>query len=124
MSRIAGEKFFKIGSMGWTVRYRADSDHWMEFKAYEVIFSATDGSARQYGLKGELTRHTSNLDEAEPDIVGFVKWDGCMEFDGKLGGHFCGAGDIAAYGEMLRELHALCKLLPSVDLDCAGYEQA
>ncbi len=64
---------------------------------------------------------TSVLHEAE-SMDGYVKWDGCCEIE--LGQpHWCGASDVADFCKVLTELHKLCLILPSVDKDCAGYEE-
>ncbi len=120
-TKTKGEKWLDIG-MGWLVRYE-HSDTWMSFKAYEVMCTAIDGTDKQFHLKGARDGMSSTPDPDKADCLdGFVKWDGCCEID--LGQpHWCGAGDVAQFCEVVRELHKLCLLLPSVDHDCAGYPE-
>jgi len=122
-----GEGWLDIpGHLGWFVRY-SHTATWLDFKAYEVI---AEGVSPNPGVKyfekpnarGE-GEHVTNPDDAEPDIEGHVKWDGCCEMSLASHPHFCGAGDVEQYTLVMRHLHSLCLLLPSVDHDCAGYAE-
>lgn len=116
-----GEKWLDLGCLGWLVRYD-HSDHWLNFKAYEVISELVSEPKTKSFRKPDTIEHTENPDEAEPTISGYVKWDGCCEMTGPTP-HFCGAQDVASYTKVMQELHRLCLLLPAVDYDCAGYPE-
>lgn len=120
--KTKGEEWLPIGLFKTLVRYE-HSDGWMDFKAYRVVSTNLDGSNPQFERKGGRggMDQTPNPDDAEC-IEGYVKWDGCMEASLEQT-HFCGAEDVREYGQLLSALHALCLKLPSVDRDCAGYEE-
>lgn len=118
MGRVTGEKTLEIGAFGWLVRYEHD-DTWLDFKAYEVV--SVQGLTKLYGHDGP-NAFAPSPDLVQPDLEGYVKWDGCCEMTGPKP-HFCGADDVANHATVMRELHKLCLLLPSVDHDCAGYPE-
>lgn len=125
-TKTKGEKWIDVGSFGWLVRYE-HTDTWLDFKAYECIGEETHPNAgRKLFYKKDWrtsSDHAESIEDAEVTVEGFVKWDGCSEMSaGRLSPHFCGKHDVEAYGQALAEFHKLCLLLPSIDRDCAGYE--
>lgn len=122
-----GEKWIEVGSFGWLVRYEYE-DHWLDFKAYECVGEESRPDAGRKLFLQAGWKHSGEFSEKFPDdaevtVGGYVKWDGCAHLDINRG-HFCGAEDVAAFAKVLTELHRLCLILPSVDRDCAGYEEA
>ena len=122
-TKTKGEKWLAVGTFapkGVLVRYE-HSDTWLDFKAYEVVATDAAGEVHYFELEGGKGGMDQTDDpEKAAGLGGFVKWDGCAEFYFKQE-HFCGRHDVDDYCAMLKELHALCLLLPSVDRDCADY---
>ncbi len=121
-AKVKGERWLDVG-MGWCVRYEY-SPTWLDFEAFEVVGEEMSprAGAKLFHKKGSANGGDTvyTVEESEPDITGFVKWDGCSEM--KIGTpHFCGASDVERLGTVMTELHKLCLLLPNVDRDCAGY---
>lgn len=54
----------------------------------------------------EIMQTTENIDEAWPETEGSVKWDGCTEIYFKQQ-HFCSAGDLKEFCEILATARAL-----------------
>ena len=117
-----GQKHLDIG-LGWLLVYEHTS-HWMDFKAYQVVssevYDAKSGARLPTLYSKADCLPTDNLDEAEPEFTGYVKWDGCCELDLDYN-HFCGRQNMEELTQVLLELHKLCLLLPNVDPGCAGY---
>lgn len=115
-----------LGPFGWVVHYDVQ-DHWLDFKAYEIasVEQSPNKGQRWFARKGATDGMDMTLDisDAEPDVDGFVKWDGCSEMS--IGQpHFCGAHDVATLAKAMVDLHKLALLIPRVDRDCAGYKSA
>ncbi len=58
--------------------------YWIDFEVFAVEGYETENpSARIFQKIGETSNFpgTTDLDEAEPVAHGFVKWDGCTQFD-------------------------------------------
>lgn len=57
---------------------------WVDFELFECTSYPTDNpDAWEFERKGAMEGWdtTPNLDEAQPVAEGFVKWDGCTQFD-------------------------------------------
>jgi hypothetical protein len=124
--KTKGEAFRpELGAFGWLVRYE-HTDTWIDFEAFEVVsveMSPNEG-AKSYARKGATTGEdtTYDVDDAEPTICGFVKWDGCSEMT--LGRrHFCGAKDVESFAKAIVALHRLALILPKVNRECADYPE-
>ncbi len=113
--KTKGHILLDIG-LGWLVLYE-HSEHWLDFKAYEVT-GLTDGKIPNY--RTPKYQFTEDVALAEPSITGFVKWDGCAEYD-LTDGHVCGLLSLQQLIAVMTELHRLCLLLPNIDKDLAGY---
>lgn len=118
--KTTGEVWLDIGQ-GWCVRYET-TETWLDFKAWEVVgveVSPNPGR-KSFHAKGLGSEQVYTVEEAEPDLTGYVKWDGCSEMT--IGQpHFCGAADVAQFCEVMKAVHALALKIPRVDYDCAGY---
>lgn len=121
-AKIKGSTWLEtVGPFGWFVRYEY-TDTWLDFEAFECIGEEMHPQAgrKLFCRKDDRPDHTDDLSAAAVTIGGFVKWDGCSEMTLEQP-HFCGAAAVEQYGAAMRQLHRLCLLLPSVDLNCAGY---
>ena len=122
--KTKGEVWLDIG-MGWCVQYET-TETWLDFMAYEVISQQT--SHPQENLFWEdpeqlsMSPYNPDVSKCKPTLKGYVKWDGCMEVSLDRQ-HFCGADDVAKFGEVLKAFHALALKIPHVDYDCAGYPE-
>jgi hypothetical protein len=57
---------------------------WVDFELFEVTsYEVADPSKLLYELRDAVSSHdlTADLDEAGPAADGFVKWDGCTQFN-------------------------------------------
>lgn len=124
--KTKGETWLDVGHFGWFVRYEY-SDTWLDFVAYEAIAEGVhpDPGKKWFerkGGRGGLVQ-TDNPDEAEEVVSGYIKWDGCAEYT-MAHQHFCGADDVKKFANGLIAVHRMALLLPSIDMDCAGYDAA
>lgn len=83
---------------GWRLEFRPAGKHWIDFRAWRVM-ARTGVDAEARSLFGELGLPTGPLDDptlVEPTARGFVKWDGCSEWEWPTEDwHLCGADDAA-----------------------------
>jgi hypothetical protein len=98
-----------------------DTPHWIDFAVYEVF------AVEEQPVKGRLlftnsytqsgNHPTTELPDAEKFFTGFVKWDGCSEWD--LGSHhFCSVKEAEDIGRLLRRLYEFAaQWMPSNDFD-------
>lgn len=71
------------------VRLFADANsegrtHWVDFQIFEIIGYDSDGERRKFFNKRDSPHSPDavySYDEAEIIAEGFVKWDGCTQFD-------------------------------------------
>ena len=82
---------------------------WTDFEAFGPTID------RDFERKdsGSSMNRVTSLDDAEPIVTGYVKWDGCTEF--ACNPHFCGRGDVADFGELLTQIHDLAGKLMGRD---------
>lgn len=122
---MTDEKWLDIGALGWLVRYELKGEYWLDFKAYEVTSRSVPGNAPTFRKRSDLMtvpadQFADSVDDAEPEIEGFVKWDGCCEMSIEKQ-HFCGAGDVADFAKVVQEIHKLSLLIPHVCHETAGH---
>ncbi len=110
--------------MGVTIRWEA-SDTWMDFMA-KCHTRQDDGSVIYYADEEVLCNMpTEDFDKANRLVGGFIKWDGCGEWDfgteegeGRI--HFCGASHIRQLTWSIEQVFALAKQhMPSFDEELA-----
>jgi len=93
---------------GFRVRWRY-SEYWADVEAFEYIGCEVnpDGSngAKFFNRKDHFgPEPVPSIDEAEPYLAGFIKWDGCSEFD--FGHpHWCGPDDYRKHFRLLETLY-------------------
>lgn len=74
------------------------NDYWADVVAYEHCGASDDGTVIWADAALQLT---DDFEQADPYLSGFVKWDGCSEFN--LGHqHFCGPHLYAQHARLLR----------------------
>lgn len=91
-----------------------DSPHGYEFEIYEQVGWDNNEETNKYdiplyerkGATGDGDFSTNGLEDAQPYLTGFVKWDGCSHFyfgdDGYL--HLCGIERIEQLRIVLQRL--------------------
>ena len=104
-----------IDDLRWTVVFDPHS-HWVEFEIYEIQGRAEDESRLYAGADLK----NAPLDEAVPTIKGYVKWDGCSNWQFPLGDsccfHGCERKDLLSFGFIMAHCWDITKeLLPNFD---------
>lgn len=91
------------GEFGFRLRW--DVNHYCaDVSAFEIV-ARVEGNP-QFNRKG-ATSWPDNVDEigdAQPYLSGFVKWDGCSDFD-FFETHFCGPRDYKTHCSLLRYIY-------------------
>lgn len=113
--RNMSERLEQIGGeYGVMVRYTLHENRLsVAFYAAEIIGKMVDPTPGQllYGRKDGSAGDTSNFDEAERYVDGFVKWDGCAHYyfgdeSGYL--HLCGPESVTKLSDTLRVIFERC----------------
>ena len=80
-------------------------DHWADVAAYAVGCTDTDGRNPEFPkANADVIEFTSNVNQAEAYLTGFVKWDGCTELD--MGcPHWCGPADYRKHCALLEHIY-------------------
>ena len=91
--------------------------HWIDFAAYIVVCHVRDTKGFDPKLPPEAClfakrdatpteRVTTNINDAEVFVTGFIKWDGCSEWHFDEGGyHACGLEQAERVGRIARVLY-------------------
>lgn len=94
-----------FGEFGFCVRWKCQ-DHWADVEVFEII-ARDEGNLPMYELKGARvlpSDSTTEPDDAEPYLKGFVKWDGCAELDmGRP--HWCGGASFKKHCDLLKHIY-------------------
>lgn len=100
------------GEFGYLIRFKAES-HSAEFVVYEIVaHDGDDGTACFEVADGSGDEWTDDLEEAEVFLSGFIKWDGCSNWDFKTDAcmkHFCGRDDANGLGRLMDRMYALAE---------------
>ena len=73
---------------GFTVLWEYNEYH-AHIRVFEVAMLSEGGEKHYKRLEAASSMDTvDRIDDAEPYLEGFVKWDGCAEFESSP--HFCG----------------------------------
>lgn len=97
-----------LDDFGFRVRWRY-SEYWADVEVFEYIGQEyPDGKpgAKFFNRKDWKSSPDPvySIDEAEPYLTGFIKWDGCSELD--IGcPHWCGPRDYRKHFEILEALY-------------------
>lgn len=92
------------GALWFTARWSFD-EYWTDVEVFEYVFK--DGVVPMYERKdsgGPMVNPTSQLDEAEVYLQGYVKWDGCTELNQGLP-HWCGVDGYRNHVEILKYVY-------------------
>lgn len=98
-----------LDDFGFRVRWRY-SDYWADVEVFEYIGQESNGDGtmgrkllpRKDAMHGMDTVY--DIDEAEPYLAGFIKWDGCSELD--MGcPHWCGPHDFRKHFAILEAIY-------------------
>jgi len=96
--------------LSFTVRYKPNGDHVLEFVSYKIRGRNDDGKPFYERDDDEPSvNHTESLSDAQPFCSGFVKWDGCsnVQFDEqeKVMLHFCDRREAGDVGRLLEAVY-------------------
>lgn len=66
--------------------------YWLNFTVYEIPSHEMPGNIPSYNKKGYTGagEYVEKIEDAEVFIQGFLKWDGCTEWEFIDASHFCG----------------------------------
>lgn len=82
-------------------------DGWADFLIYPIV-GECDGKLLFQRRGATISPDPVELPEQGEIIVeGFVKWDGCCEFEMTDSEHVCGPEDMADFAKALLEIHKL-----------------
>ena len=94
-----------MGDFGFRLCWEA-SDYWMNVHVFEITARDGKDDRPMFPKMGAQSRPDDvySHEEAEPYLTGFVKWDGCSEFD--IGQpHWCGASDYVKHCALLKHIY-------------------
>ena len=77
-----------LGEFGFRVRWSV-TDYHAEVEAYELVSSVPEKVFAQKNWRSLPSDVTTDIDEGEIYLTGFVKWDGCTELS-QGQPHWCG----------------------------------
>lgn len=110
-----------LGDFGFTLRWQL-LPHWADVTAYEKVAQDCETGDCLYERKGATGSgdHVCHIDEAEPYLDGYVKWDGCTELDqGQQ--HWCGLEDYRKHCDLLQYIYVRSQqLIERADRDLFG----
>ena len=86
--------------MGTMVKYY--TDHWFKV-VYEIEESRVFFKAWRIIELNESNVESSKLERSTPNITGFIKQDGCMEFEQT--DHYCGLHHVYQLGLLMEEIY-------------------
>ena len=70
------------------------SEGWADFKCWDVTWWTMDGEAHFGDVGCFSEKEFASYRDAEPLLIGYVKWDGCSEW--KIDSHHCGVESVLA----------------------------
>ena len=91
---------------GFTVRWRY-WPHWADCEVFAYIGEEMSAPPRMFYNRKDSNYSPNpvySIDEAEPYLTGFIKWDGCSEFD-FMHPHWCGPHDYRKHFRLLEALY-------------------
>jgi hypothetical protein len=108
---MAGEaKLIKVedilGDFGFTLKWEL-LDHWADITVYDKVgYEPGEPPKALYLRKGwkDSADHVYHIDEAQPYLTGFVKWDGCAELDQGTP-HWCGLAGFKMHCDLLQYIY-------------------
>jgi len=92
-----------LGDFGYRLAWSV-SDHWADVVVYEIVGRDENNKALFNNKEAVSEPDVESHAEAEPVLTGFVKWDGCSQFD--MGNqHLCGADSFTKHIALLRHIY-------------------
>lgn len=95
-----------LGEFGFTIRW-AYSSHWTDVAVFEKVGTEMSEPPRALYHRKDWSDSSDtvyHIDEAEPYLEGFVKWDGCTELDmGRP--HWCGLECYRKHCDLLQYIY-------------------
>lgn len=111
-----------LGESGFTLRW-AILPHWVDVVAFEKIGTeCSDPPKTLYQRKGATISPDTvyHIDEAEPYLEGYVKWDGCTELN-QGQPHWCGLSGYKKHCDLLQYIYIRSQqLMDRADPDLFG----
>ncbi len=104
------EEWYDIGyvvALGGTYDSVESSENWMNWRLYNIFGTAEKTNAIIYqklNVHGYTDETTQNIKEAFAMAEGFIKWDGCMQWDFKEMLHVDDRQSIRHLGEALERI--------------------
>ena len=103
---------------GYRIRWKIQN-HCAQFSAYEVSGTDCVGGKVKYFHRKDASSYpddVENIDDAEPAIEGFCKWDGCFQIQERYF-HADSMWGIMEYAKLLEHLYRKsCELVPRAEL--------
>lgn len=94
-----------------------DGDASLTFKVYWAE-SSIDGCDQYHKVEGPPAAHTTDIELAEINFSGHVKWDGCCEFVFDDTMHFCDRELLENFTSLLHLIHEEAgKIIENADPD-------
>lgn len=93
------------------------NDCYVDFEVFEILGNE-DGAESTFWKKGEMSNFpgTTNIEEAEFFVKGFIKWDACAHFDFNNMIHLCGPTSAKNLGILMTRLFDLAyEMMPKAD---------
>ena len=90
-----------LGDFGFRVRWQY-LPHWADVEVFEIV--GRDDSGKMYfERKGAMQSmdQVETIDEAQPYLEGFIKWDGCAELN-QGNPHWCGVRSFKKHADLLQ----------------------
>lgn len=98
--------------LGYTIRWRLHENGLsIDFKAFPHAYMIGYGQAPEY-RRADCPGMTRDIDAAEPEFDGFVKWDHCAEVGRSVEGrrfHLCGVEGLDKLHMLLRRVYEIAE---------------
>lgn len=110
------------GPGGWVVEFSPKGESWVDFAAWQVV--GWNGSQESDGLlfsEGDCNTITSDRAKLTPTARGYIKWDGCSEWEWPTEDwHLCGVNGARERIALFKAVYdyAAQRYAPSSMSDC------
>ena len=101
------EEYRTANGFGYKIVFTGD-DIWQDFEVYEIASLLSPENTPEFMRRGytSIGDLTPDIKNAQVQIGGHVKWDGCMEFDMQDTPDLCGRNQVREFGNMLSDVYA------------------
>lgn len=102
-----------LGKFGFRVVW-SYAEHWSDVVAYEI--TGYESSKPLFNRKNwnSLPDPVESIDDAEPYLGGFIKWDGCAELSQGCP-HWCGLNSFKKHCDLLKYLYCRARELMNTE---------